>query len=67
MYSTCTISEPENEGQLAAAAELGLERVPARRSDLPAWDHERVDGVMQTLPHRDGTDGFFVARWVKRA
>jgi 16S rRNA C967 or C1407 C5-methylase (RsmB/RsmF family) len=26
-----------------------------------------VPGLLQTLPHRDGTDGFFVARLRKRA
>ena len=32
------------------------------RSDLPFWDHPRVPAFRQTLPHRDGTDGFFIAR-----
>ncbi len=35
--------------------------------DLPVWDHPTVPGVLQTLPHRDGTDGFFVARLRKAA
>ena len=61
VYSTCTISPPENEGQLD-----GFEIDPWRPSDLPAWDHPTVAGVTQTLPHRDGTDGFFIARLVKR-
>ncbi len=57
VYSTCTISPRENEGQLD-----GFEVDPWRPSDLPAWDHPFVTGVTQTLPHRDGTDGFFIAR-----
>ena len=57
VYSTCTISPRENEGQLE-----GFAVDPWRPSDLPAWDHPTVAGVTQTLPHRDGTDGFFVAR-----
>ncbi len=57
VYSTCTISPLENEGQLE-----GFEVDPWRPSDLPAWDHPSVTGVTQTLPHRDGTDGFFIAR-----
>ena len=31
-------------------------------SDLPVWNHPTVPGFLQTLPHRDGTDGFFIAR-----
>lgn len=46
VYSTCTLSRRENEQVIAGAPALGLE-----------LEHERV-----TLPHRDGTDGFFTAR-----
>ena len=59
VYSTCTISPRENEAQLE-----GFEIDPWRPSDLPAWDHPSVAGVTQTLPHRDHTDGFFIARLV---
>jgi cation diffusion facilitator family transporter len=31
-------------------------------SGLPVWDHPRVSRFLQTLPHRDRTDGFFIAR-----
>jgi 16S rRNA (cytosine967-C5)-methyltransferase len=60
VYSTCTIAPAENEGQLD-----GYELDPWRPSDLPAWDHPTVAGVTQTLPHRDDTDGFFIARMVR--
>jgi 16S rRNA (cytosine967-C5)-methyltransferase len=64
VYSTCTISPAENEEQLsrflADHPELALD--PDRPSDLPVWDHPSVAGTTQTLPHRDGTDGFFIAR-----
>jgi 16S rRNA (cytosine967-C5)-methyltransferase len=68
VYSTCTISPAENEQQLAAflADHPELALAP-RPSDLPAWDHPTVAGTTQTLPHRDGTDGFFIARLVRRA
>jgi 16S rRNA (cytosine967-C5)-methyltransferase len=64
VYSTCTISPAENEeliaGFLAEHDAFALD--PGPPSDLPVWDHPTVPGVRQTLPHRDGTDGFFVAR-----
>jgi 16S rRNA (cytosine967-C5)-methyltransferase len=63
VYSTCTISPAENERTIAAFLErhrdFALDRLP---SDLPVWDHPNVPGFIQTLPHRDGTDGFFIAR-----
>ena len=63
VYSTCTISPAENERLIAAFLErrddFGVDELP---SDLPVWDHPSVPGFLQTLPHRDGTDGFFIAR-----
>jgi 16S rRNA (cytosine967-C5)-methyltransferase len=63
VYSTCTISPAENEqlvdAFLAFHDEFALEQPP---SDLPVWDHPTVARYQQTLPHRDGTDGFFIAR-----
>jgi len=63
VYSTCTISPAENERLIAAFLErrddFALDEIP---SDLPVWDHPTVPGFIQTLPHRDGTDGFFIAR-----
>ena len=53
VYSTCTISPPENE--------LQAEALLRRRPDLTAADRPFV----QTLPHRDRTDGFFIATFVK--
>jgi 16S rRNA (cytosine967-C5)-methyltransferase len=63
VYSTCTISPDENEAVvqafLAEHEEFAIAEPP---SDLPVWDHPSVPGLLQTLPHRDGTDGFFIAR-----
>jgi 16S rRNA (cytosine967-C5)-methyltransferase len=63
VYSTCTISPAENEDVLRAflseQRDFAIEDPP---SDLPVWDHPSVPGLIQTLPHRDGTDGFFIAR-----
>jgi 16S rRNA (cytosine967-C5)-methyltransferase len=53
VYSTCTVSPPENERQIEAF----LARHPAvRPADRP---------FVQTLPHRDRTDGFFIATFEK--
>ncbi len=63
VYSTCTISPTENEAVVQAfLAERGDFRAEDLRSDVPLWDHGRVPGFAQTLPHRDGTEGFFIAR-----
>ena len=63
VYSTCTISARENELLIGAFLErrddFAVDDMP---SDLPVWDHPSVPGFLQTLPHRDGTDGFFIAR-----
>jgi 16S rRNA (cytosine967-C5)-methyltransferase len=66
VYSTCTISPVENEqvvtGFLAvhedfAVADLG--------GDAPVWKHPTMPQTLQTLPHRDRTDGFFIAKLVR--
>lgn len=63
VYSTCTISPSENGQQ--------VDRLLARHPDLVGDDFgarwRRValagrPGQIQLLPHRDGTDGFFIAR-----
>jgi 16S rRNA (cytosine967-C5)-methyltransferase len=48
VYSVCTISPREGEEQIA--------KLTDRRPGL------HVASTRQTLPHRDGTDGFFMAR-----
>ena len=66
VYSTCTISPDENERQIASFAER---RGDFRLDDLPdpfgRYAHPTADEVAQVLPHRHGTDGFFIARLVK--
>jgi len=67
VYSTCTISPTENAAVVEAflAASPDFEQAGAA-SDMPLWDDPRVPGFSQTLPHRDGTEGFFVARLRRR-
>jgi 16S rRNA (cytosine967-C5)-methyltransferase len=62
VYSTCTISPAENERLVDAFLASRDDFAPERPSDGPVWDHPTVPLYGQTLPHRDGTDGFFVAR-----
>jgi 16S rRNA (cytosine967-C5)-methyltransferase len=53
VYSTCTISARENEQQMI--------RFLQAHPDFLAGEEPFV----QLLPHRDGTDGFFIARLVR--
>jgi len=64
VYSTCTISPEENEGVverfLAEHPEFAADDLGS--SEWSLWQHGRKPMFLQTLPHRDGTDGFFIAR-----
>jgi 16S rRNA (cytosine967-C5)-methyltransferase len=67
VYSTCTISPAENEGVveafLAESPEFAADDLQA---ELGVWEHPGVMRHLQSLPHRDGTDGFFIARLRRR-
>ena len=66
IYSTCTINEGEN-AQIAEfiEKEMGLSPDP-----LAPYLPEGIKGIrgnqLQLLPHVHGTDGFFLARFVKK-
>jgi 16S rRNA (cytosine967-C5)-methyltransferase len=67
VYSTCTLSPAENEDVVGAfLAERADFLSDDLRSDVPLWEHPRVPRFAQTLPHRDGTEGFFIARLRRR-
>lgn len=58
VYSTCTLIGAENEDVVRACG-APLDDLAAERPDLA---HPRLPGALLTLPHRHGTDGFFIAR-----
>jgi 16S rRNA (cytosine967-C5)-methyltransferase len=63
VYSTCTISPEENERQI----ELFLQRnsqfaLEDPENEQQIHPHPRASKVLLTMPHRDRTAGFFIAR-----
>jgi 16S rRNA (cytosine967-C5)-methyltransferase len=58
VYSVCTINRDENEAVVEAS---GLDVVPLGE-EWPQFVHPRDPRFLLTLPHRDRTSGFFVAR-----
>jgi 16S rRNA (cytosine967-C5)-methyltransferase len=62
VYSVCTMNADENEAVVdAVAGELGL-GFDALGEEWPRYAHPRRPEFLLTLPHRDRTAGFFVAR-----
>jgi 16S rRNA (cytosine967-C5)-methyltransferase len=63
VYSTCTISPSENEQLVSAFLAIRPDfSVDDLSRELPLWKHPTMPQYLQTLPHRDRTDGFFIAR-----
>ena len=58
VYSVCTINADENE---AVADAVGLEPDPLGE-EWPQFAHPTRSEFLLTLPHRDHTSGFFIAR-----
>jgi 16S rRNA (cytosine967-C5)-methyltransferase len=59
VYSVCTINRDECE---AVVDESGLDVDPALGDEWPGFRHRTRPEFLQTLPHVQGTAGFFVAR-----
>jgi 16S rRNA (cytosine967-C5)-methyltransferase len=65
VYSTCTISQTENERQIAAFLDRHPDfhvDPPPPRLRAPAHPSPGAGDFVLTLPHRDRTQGFFIAR-----
>jgi len=67
VYATCTISAQENErvveNLLGSTTDFDVDDL---RDDFPAWHHPTEEPFLLTLPSRDRTAGFFVARLRRR-
>lgn len=67
VYSVCTISREESEDVveafLGSHPHFGLEDLQA---EYPQWRHPVAGSCLQLTPHRDRTDGFFIARFRRR-
>ena len=59
IYSTCTISDRENEGVVRAFLDGHQDFVSV---DFEVGTLRSTDGMLTLLPHVHGTDGFFVAK-----
>jgi 16S rRNA (cytosine967-C5)-methyltransferase len=63
VYSTCTISPAENEQQIERFLDGNPEfELDDLTHDQTIHTHPRAPNLMLTLPHREHTAGFFVAR-----
>jgi 16S rRNA (cytosine967-C5)-methyltransferase len=69
VYGTCSLLSAENEAVVSSfeTAHPGWEREPAAsvlvRSGVTLGTGLDEDGCLRLSPDRDGTDGFFAARW----
>lgn len=63
IYAVCSVLREEAEGVISAAAELGL--VPAAFDSAVADRIAKGAASFRLLPHEHGTDGYFVASFVR--
>jgi len=70
LYATCTISERENQRQISAFLERHKEFEPGSLEKVipkVMWRRIEIGCMLQLFPHLDGTEGFFIAKLVRRA
>ena len=63
LYSTCTLNPEENTGIVSAFLR---EHADFEAVDFKILDETSVGGAFTFLPHKHGTDGFFVAKLRKK-
>jgi 16S rRNA (cytosine967-C5)-methyltransferase len=67
VYSVCTISRLEGEAVVDRFLRSSPDFVADDlQAEYPDWKHPRAASYLQLLPHRDHTDGFFIARLRRR-
>ncbi len=67
VYSTCTVDREENEGTVKAFLAQHPEMVSVDLEHLPQQlMTKQQDGMLQVFPQDIGSDGFFVAAFVKK-
>ena len=68
VYAVCSLEFEEGEEQ---AAKVALTPFPVGMGELPEGIEPTAEGWLRTGPgmlaNRGGLDGFFVARWTRRA
>lgn len=65
LYSTCTLTPEENEKNAAWIVKtLGFDNA-CPMTTLPRGAEAGQQGWIRVLPHKTGTDGFFIARFIK--
>lgn len=63
VYSVCTISREEGEAVVDAFLRDHHDfQADDLQAEYPQWRHPNAGSYLQLMPHRDGTDGFFLAR-----
>lgn len=67
VYSTCTVDRSENEGTVQAFLKEHPEMNLVPIENLPTQlEAKQQDGMLQVFPQDIGSDGFFVAAFVKK-
>ncbi|WP_250229171.1 16S rRNA (cytosine(967)-C(5))-methyltransferase RsmB [Anaeropeptidivorans aminofermentans] len=61
IYSTCTLSKKENEDNI----KYFIEKYPYELEKIPSLQGDN-NGSIRLTPHEHGTDGFFIARLIRR-
>lgn len=66
VYSTCTISRAENQDQAAAFLSRHADFKPGNPTEDLGIAAPSGPGWMQLLPHTHGTDGIFIAKFLRK-